>query len=133
MEAKLTFKYDREADILHIDKRPPYAEQESEELPDEIIARRNPDTGEVESLEEGLEETSTINRLGLPPQLWQLFASANIIESCFSRAGGSVAWGQAPAAWEHGPTLGGHRAAGKPRHSSSASRGTVSCRCWSIR
>ena len=51
MEAKLTFKYDREADILHIDKCPPYAGQESEELPDEIIARLNPDTGEVESLE----------------------------------------------------------------------------------
>jgi len=51
MEAKLTFKYDREADILHIDKRPPYAEQESEELPDEIVARLNPDTGEVENLE----------------------------------------------------------------------------------
>jgi uncharacterized protein YuzE len=51
MEAKLTFKYDREADILHIDKCPPYAKQESEELPDEIIARLNPDTGEVESLE----------------------------------------------------------------------------------
>lgn len=51
MEAKLTFKYDREADILHIDKRPPYAEQESQELPDEIVARLNPDTGEVESLE----------------------------------------------------------------------------------
>jgi uncharacterized protein YuzE len=51
MEAKLTFKYDREADILHIDKCPPYAEQESQELPDEIIARLNPDTGEVESLE----------------------------------------------------------------------------------
>jgi hypothetical protein len=45
MEAKLTFKYDREADILHIDKCPPYAEQESEELPDEVIARLNPDTG----------------------------------------------------------------------------------------
>lgn len=51
MEAKLTFKYDREADILHIDKRPPYAEQEPEELPDEIVARLNPDTGEVENLE----------------------------------------------------------------------------------
>ena len=51
MEAKLTFKYDREADILHIDQCLPYAEQESEELPDEIIARLNPDTGEVESLE----------------------------------------------------------------------------------
>ncbi len=51
MEAKLKFKYDREADILHIDKCPPYKEQESEELPDEIIARLNPNTGEVESLE----------------------------------------------------------------------------------
>lgn len=51
MDAKLTFKYDREADILHIDKLPPYAEQESEELPDEIVARLNPGTREVESLE----------------------------------------------------------------------------------
>jgi len=51
MEAKLRFQYDREADILHIDKCPPYAAQESEELPDEIIARLNPDTGEVENLE----------------------------------------------------------------------------------
>lgn len=51
MGAKLTFKYDREADILHIDKRPPYPEQESEELGDDIIARLNPDTGEVENLE----------------------------------------------------------------------------------
>jgi uncharacterized protein YuzE len=51
MAAKLRFKYDREADILHIDKCPPYAEQESEELPDEIVARLNPNTGEVENLE----------------------------------------------------------------------------------
>ena len=51
MEAKLRFKYAREADILHIDKCPPYAEQESEELPDEIVARLNPKTGEVENLE----------------------------------------------------------------------------------
>jgi hypothetical protein len=51
MEAKLRFKYDREADILHIDKCPPYAEQESEELPDEIVARLNPNTREVENLE----------------------------------------------------------------------------------
>jgi len=51
MEAKLKFKYDREADILHIDKCPPYKEQESEELPDEIIARLNPNSGEVENLE----------------------------------------------------------------------------------
>jgi len=51
MEAKLRFQYDREADILHIDKCPPYAEQESEELKDEVVARLNPDTGEVENLE----------------------------------------------------------------------------------
>jgi uncharacterized protein YuzE len=51
METKLRFKYDREADILHIDKCPPYAEQESQELKDEVVARLNPETGEVENLE----------------------------------------------------------------------------------
>ena len=51
MDAKLTFRYDREGDILHIDKRPPYAEQESEELGDEVVARLNPETGEIENLE----------------------------------------------------------------------------------
>ncbi|MGA2328087.1 MAG: DUF2283 domain-containing protein [Bryobacteraceae bacterium] len=51
MAMKLRFTYDREADILHIDKCPPYAEQESEELKDEVVARLNPDTGEVENLE----------------------------------------------------------------------------------
>jgi uncharacterized protein YuzE len=49
--AKLSFKYDREADILHIDKCPPYAEQESEEIGDEVVARLNPTTGEIENLE----------------------------------------------------------------------------------
>jgi uncharacterized protein YuzE len=51
MEAKLSFKYDREADILHIDKCAPYAGQESEELGDDVIARLNPATREVENLE----------------------------------------------------------------------------------
>jgi uncharacterized protein YuzE len=51
METKLSFRYDREADILHIDKCPPYAEQDSEEMKDEIVARLNPRTGEVENLE----------------------------------------------------------------------------------
>ncbi len=51
MAEKLTFEYDREADILYISKRPPYAEQESEELGDEVVARLNPETGEIESLE----------------------------------------------------------------------------------
>ena len=49
MDTSLTFRYDREADILHIDKCAPYAAQESEELGDEIIARINPRTGEVEN------------------------------------------------------------------------------------
>lgn len=51
MGASLRFRYDREADILHIDKCPPYAAQESEELGDEVIARINPSTDEVENLE----------------------------------------------------------------------------------
>ncbi len=51
MDGRLRFNYDREADILHIDKCQPYAEQESEELGDEVVARLNPDTGEVENLE----------------------------------------------------------------------------------
>ena len=51
MEEKLTFKYDREADILYISKRTPYAEQESEEIGDEVVARLNPATGEIENLE----------------------------------------------------------------------------------
>jgi putative transposase len=41
----------------------------------------------AESLEEGMEETLTINRLGLPAQLRRIFSSTNLIESCFSRAG----------------------------------------------
>ena len=32
MDANLTFRYDREADILYIDTRAPYEEQESEEF-----------------------------------------------------------------------------------------------------
>ena len=51
MAEKLTFQYDREADILYINKRPPYPEQESEELQGEVIARLNPKTGEIENLE----------------------------------------------------------------------------------
>ncbi len=36
MEKKLTFRYDREADILHINKGSPYAEQDSEEIGDGV-------------------------------------------------------------------------------------------------
>lgn len=51
MAAKLIFRYDRDADILYIEKRPPYPEQETEELGDEVVARLNPVTGEVENIE----------------------------------------------------------------------------------
>lgn len=51
MDTKLSFKYDREADILYINKLQPYAEQESEELGDDVVARLNPTTGEIENLE----------------------------------------------------------------------------------
>jgi uncharacterized protein YuzE len=51
MDETLTFKYDRIADILYISKIPPYAEQESEEIGDDVIARLNPETGAVENLE----------------------------------------------------------------------------------
>jgi len=47
----MIFKYGREADILYINKRAPYPEQESEEVGDDVIARFNPDTGDVENIE----------------------------------------------------------------------------------
>lgn len=51
MAASLKLEYDREGDILHIDIRAPYAEQHSQDIGDEVIARLNPQTGEVENLE----------------------------------------------------------------------------------
>jgi uncharacterized protein YuzE len=51
MEQKLIFKYDRIADILYINTVVPYADQESEELGDDIVARLNPKTGKIENLE----------------------------------------------------------------------------------
>lgn len=51
MAEKLVLKYDRMGDILYISKCAPYAEQESEEIGDEMIARLNPVSGDVENLE----------------------------------------------------------------------------------
>ncbi len=54
MAKSLTFAYDRIGDILSIDFNgvSPYAEQESDHLNgDDIVARYNPVTGEVENLE----------------------------------------------------------------------------------
>ena len=51
MDPKLTFRYDRVGDILYVETRPPYPEQDSEELGDEVVARLSPTTGEIEGLE----------------------------------------------------------------------------------
>ena len=51
MAEKMIFKYDRQADILYINKRAPYPEQESEEVGDDVIVRFDPDTGDVENVE----------------------------------------------------------------------------------
>ena len=51
MAEKLVFEYDKTGDILYVTTVPPYAEQESEELDDEVVARLNPKTGAVEGLE----------------------------------------------------------------------------------
>jgi transposase-like protein len=37
------------------------------------------------SLEEGLADTLTVTRLGLPPAMTRSFSSTNLIESCFAR------------------------------------------------
>lgn len=70
MAAKLTFKYDREADILYIDKMAPYAEQDTEELGDDVIARLNPDTGEIETLEVLFFSTRLLRRDMLELPVW---------------------------------------------------------------
>ena len=46
----LTIRYDKIGDILYIDRCPPYADQESEEISEEVVARLNPTTGTIENL-----------------------------------------------------------------------------------
>lgn len=74
MEKKLIFKYDREADILYIDKCSPYPEQESEELGDDVIVRLNPKTGEIENLEVLFFSTRLLRQ-----NLFELPVSANLL------------------------------------------------------
>ena len=73
MGTNLTFQYDREADILYINTCPPYPEQESEELDDEIIARFNPSTGEIENIEVLFFSTRLLRK-----ELFQLPISARL-------------------------------------------------------
>lgn len=51
MGKEMKFTYDRQADILYINFIDPYPEQETEELGDDIIARLNPETGNIENME----------------------------------------------------------------------------------
>lgn len=51
MGKEMTFSYDRTADILYINFTNPYPEQETEELGDDVIARLNPETGNIENME----------------------------------------------------------------------------------
>jgi Protein of unknown function (DUF2283) len=51
MGENLMLRYDKIGDILYLDTCVPYAEQESEELGDDMIARLNPASGKVENLE----------------------------------------------------------------------------------
>ncbi len=51
MSNRLTITYDREGDILYINRMEPYPEQDSEEVGDEVVARLNPITHEIENLE----------------------------------------------------------------------------------
>jgi uncharacterized protein YuzE len=50
MGEKLNFYYDREADVLYLSKGNPYSEQDSQEIGDDIVARLNPKTREVEGI-----------------------------------------------------------------------------------
>jgi len=66
MDKNLKFRYDKVGDILYIDICPPYAEQESEEIGDEVIARLNPTSGDIENLEilffsKRLEDSTLLN------------------------------------------------------------------------
>ncbi len=51
MEKEMTITYDKKADILYINFVDPYPGQETEELGDDVIARLNPETGNVENME----------------------------------------------------------------------------------
>jgi len=61
------------------------------------------------SLDEGFDQTLTVNKLGLPAELRRLLGSTNMIESCFSRADDLCRnvkrWRNANMAWRWGGTV----------------------------
>ncbi|MEO7994074.1 MAG: DUF2283 domain-containing protein [bacterium] len=75
MATGLTIQYELETDILVIRKCASYTGQETEDLGDLIIARRNPSTGDVELLE----ILSFLKRLG-QGRLFQLPVDADLTQ-----------------------------------------------------
>jgi hypothetical protein len=73
MAQRLSFSYDREGDVLYIDTLKPYDGQQSEELGDDVIARLNPETGEIENLEVLFFSTRLLRR-----ELFELPISADL-------------------------------------------------------
>ncbi len=51
METGLTFEYDAIGDILYVNRVKPYAGQDSTELAFGVVARSNPQSGDIENLE----------------------------------------------------------------------------------
>jgi putative transposase len=62
----------------------PDAKKAAAELRKIVAWLRTISPGAARSLEEGLEETLTVNRLGLKDDLLKSLSSTNLIESCFS-------------------------------------------------
>ncbi len=50
MQSNIAMTYDTESDTLHLDLCPPYAEQESDEIAEGIVARFGPG-GNIENVE----------------------------------------------------------------------------------
>ena len=51
MDPRLNVRYDSVGDILYVELTPPYRDQESDMIDDYTVARTNPTTGKIESLE----------------------------------------------------------------------------------
>jgi putative transposase len=71
--------------------------KKSLELTVRYLQRLNPKA--AESLKEGLEETLTLHRLGVPAELRKSFSSTNLIESCFSI---TQEWTRRAKRWRNG-------------------------------
>jgi uncharacterized protein YuzE len=51
MDKSLVFEYDRIGDIMHVTQVAPYSNQGTIEIEEDVLARINPETGDVEGLE----------------------------------------------------------------------------------